>query len=293
MVLRAPFVRWARIKNPSPTSPRTALFYLQTAEGNKVSCALAIRGPTNRITYTAFGVFLDEYHEILPLGGIVQWRFSSMFAQWLDGLLYHSFLLCSEKGVGNAWHLNYVVPASSAQKLPNGLCAYFPANGESTWIVLRHGFRAWPVEVINFEFGEGWDNFRDIHALRPEFKLVMSCELNLHTACLPSAIAKQQTMLKFGFWYLPGQTLRLECEARLNEVFQVFDLEDMVIHMADRSWEIKIQNLKLDVAEFNQFWSALDMEFLDYLLIILLPNAEFQVIVFDTSDEIEKIYAWF
>ncbi|KAI8531347.1 hypothetical protein RHMOL_Rhmol11G0129500 [Rhododendron molle] len=291
MVLRVPFVRWARIKNPSPTSPRAALLYLQTAEGTKVSCALAIRGPKNRITYTAFGAFLDEYRQILPLGAVTQWRFSSMFAQWLDGLLYHSFLLCTEEGVSNAWHLNCVAAASSCQKLPNGLRACFPADGASTWIIHRHGFRAWLVEVINFEFCEGWDTFRDDHALRPEFKLIMSS--NLRTACLPSAIAKHRTMLKFGFWYLPGQILRLECEARLNKVFGVFALEDIVIHMANRTWEIKVQDLKLDVTEFDQFWHALDMELLDYLLIIMLPDAEFQVIVFDTSDEIEKICAWF
>ncbi|KAF7129346.1 hypothetical protein RHSIM_Rhsim10G0059000 [Rhododendron simsii] len=324
MVLRAPFVRWACIKNPSPTSPRAALFYLETAEGNRVSCALAIRGPTNRITYTALGAFVDEYHEILPLGGVVRWRFRSIFGQWLDGLLYHSFLLCSEEGVNNAWHLNYVVPAETA-KWPSCL---LPADGTSTWIVLRHGFRAWPVEIINFEFCEGWDTFCKVHALHVEFKVIMSCErkwifhtaiidqndrelvfqwsgpnpqwrefhappVNLRTACLPSAVAKQQTMLKFGFWYLPGQMLRVECEALLNEVFHVFDLEDMVIHMADRTWEIKIQDLKLDVAEFEQFWSALNMQLLDYLLIIMLPNAEFQVIVFDTDNEIEKMYAWF
>ncbi|KAI8572005.1 hypothetical protein RHMOL_Rhmol01G0165100 [Rhododendron molle] len=84
-----------------------------------------------------------------------------------------------------------------------------------------------------------------------------------------------------------------ECEARLNEGFHVFDLEDMVIHMACSTWEIKIQDLKVDVAEFDQFWAALNMELLDYLLIIILPNAEFQVNVFNTNDEIENIYAWF
>lgn len=71
-------------------------------------------------------------------------------------------------------------------------------------------------------------------------------------------------------------------------MFHVFDLEDMVIHMADRTWEIAIQDLKLDAAEFDQFWAALNMELLDYLLIIMLRNAEFQVIAFDTNDEIEK-----
>lgn len=67
----------------------------------------------------------------------------------------------------------------------------------------------------------------------------------------------------------------------------------MVIHMANRTWEVAIHNLQLDVDEFNQFWNALNMELLDYLFIIMLLTAEFYVVVFDTTDEIEKIYTWF
>lgn len=72
----------------------------------------------------------------------------------------------------------------SFQKLPIGLRKYFPANGASTWIVLRHGFRAWPVEVVNFEFREGWDTFRQVHHLKTGFKVTMSCERKwiFHTA---------------------------------------------------------------------------------------------------------------
>lgn len=76
-------------------------------------------------------------------------------------------------------------------------------------------------------------------------------------------------------------------------MFEVFDLEDMIIHMGNRTWEVAIQNLKLDVDEFNEFWNALNMELLDYILIIMLPTAEFYAVVFDTSNEAEKVYSWF
>lgn len=81
MNLRAPFVRWACLKNPSITSRRTTLFYLQTAQGEKFSCALAIRSPKNRITYKAFGSFLDDCREILPVGSAKECRFGAMLAQ--------------------------------------------------------------------------------------------------------------------------------------------------------------------------------------------------------------------
>lgn len=67
----------------------------------------------------------------------------------------------------------------------------------------------------------------------------------------------------------------------------------MVIHMGNRTWEVAIHNLQLDVDEFNEFWNALDMELLDYLVIIMLPTTEFCSVVFDTTNEIEKIYTWF
>lgn len=70
------------------------------------------------------------------------------------------------------------------QKLPIAFRKYFPGNGASTWIVLRHGFRAWPVEVVDFELHEGWDTFREVHHLATEFKVAMSCECKwiFHTA---------------------------------------------------------------------------------------------------------------
>lgn len=99
MILHAPFVRRGHVQNPHIASPRTTLFYLENAQGEKFSCALAVRGPKNRVTYKAFDSFLDDYCEILPLGNAKQWRFRAMLAQWMDGIIYHSFLWCSKQGI--------------------------------------------------------------------------------------------------------------------------------------------------------------------------------------------------
>lgn len=65
---------------------------------------------------------------------------------------------------------------SSFQASPNGLCNYFPGGGVSTWILIRHGFRAWPIEVVNFQFGESWDTFSETHNLKSGFK--SPCDVN-------------------------------------------------------------------------------------------------------------------
>ncbi|KAI8555372.1 hypothetical protein RHMOL_Rhmol05G0169900 [Rhododendron molle] len=152
----------------------------------------------------------------------------------MDGIIYHSFLRYNEEGVSNAWHLNYIGPADSAQALPNDLRNYFPGGGVSTWILIRHGFRVWPIEVVNFQFGEGLDTFSETYNLKFGIKITMPCQqkwifhtaifdesdqelvyrwaspnlqwrefhdppVNLRTACFPFTFGKELTMLKFGF----------------------------------------------------------------------------------------------
>ncbi|KAF7119306.1 hypothetical protein RHSIM_Rhsim13G0221100 [Rhododendron simsii] len=298
MVVHVPFVHWAHVKNPALASLITAVFYLQTAGGQRVVCALALRDERNRITYRAFDNFLEDYRQILPLGGAIQWNFGCLL---LHGymMLYTIRSFGSVKKhirvcVSRTWHLKYVGPADSTERLPRGLCHCFPANGASTWILLRHGSRASPVKIVNFKFGEGWDTFCEVHKLKVGFKVTMVCEqswifhtaifdendqelvyqwpgpnlqcrefhappghcaylfnqlsvgnkvwllcfislfwvlhdcgnpfapfascsvVNLRTACLPSATVQPQTVLKFGYRYVPGRQLRVECETRLS-----------------------------------------------------------------------------
>lgn len=49
-----------------------------------------------------------------------------------------------------------------------------------------HGYRIWPVEVIDQRFGDGWDKFRSVHQLKPGFKVIFACERKwiFHTVIL-------------------------------------------------------------------------------------------------------------
>ncbi|KAG5553924.1 hypothetical protein RHGRI_011704 [Rhododendron griersonianum] len=116
---------------------------------------------------------------------------------------------------------------------------------------------------------------------------------NLRTASLPSAFVAQHTVLEFGYFHLPRHQLRNEFETRLEQAFEVLGLEQIVIRMANRTWTIPIENLYLNVEAFNQFVDALNLQFLDYLMVAMLPTVKFRVVVFHGQNDSERIYDWF
>ncbi|XP_058225519.1 uncharacterized protein LOC131334497 [Rhododendron vialii] len=67
-----------------------------------------------------------------------------------------------------------------------------------------------------------------------------------------------------------------EFETRLEQAFEVLGLEQMMIRMANRSWTIPIENLYLNVEAFNQFVDASSLQFLDYLMVPVLPTVIFR-----------------
>ncbi|KAI8572241.1 hypothetical protein RHMOL_Rhmol01G0182500 [Rhododendron molle] len=72
---------------------------------------------------------------------------------------------------------SYFCPGfSSPQSLPHLLLQYLHADGSTTWILLRHGSRVWPVEVINHRFGDGWDTFRSVHGLGVDYRIILAWE---------------------------------------------------------------------------------------------------------------------
>lgn len=123
------------------------------------------------MTYRPFDSFLQDYRTVLPSSRALEWNFRFQLAAWLDGIVYYSFLQYSEEGVGSCWHFTCVHPAGVAQRLPQGLWRYFLSCGSTKWILVVHGYRIWPVEVIDQRFGDGWDKFRSVHQLKPGFKV--------------------------------------------------------------------------------------------------------------------------
>lgn len=84
-----------------------------------------------------------------------------------------------------------------------------------------------------------------------------------------------------------------EFEAQLKAVFKMLSLEQLVLRMANRTWTIHIEDWKLNVQQFNQFAATLHVQFLNHVMVTMLPNIEFVVIVFDGRYDNERIYDWF
>ncbi|KAI8543778.1 hypothetical protein RHMOL_Rhmol08G0244800 [Rhododendron molle] len=211
MVVDAPFVRWDIIRHDSAGSTRAGVYYLETAQGDRVVCAVAIPCEGNRMTYRPYDSFLEDYRAVLPSARVLEWNFRFQLAKWLDGILYYSFLQYSEEA--------------------------------------------------------------------------------LRTSCLPSCISSEGTVLQFGHLHLPIVQLRLDFEVRLKEAFQEFDLEEMVIKMGHRVWNVPINDLQLDAEVFDEFLDALDLSYLDFLLVLMLPTLEFQVVVFPMDYDVDRIYS--
>ncbi|KAF7137816.1 hypothetical protein RHSIM_Rhsim07G0148600 [Rhododendron simsii] len=153
--------------------------------------------------YRPLDSFLEDYRTLLPSGSALEWNFRFQLAAWLDGIVYYSFLqysqegtcaaslvLCKELihsiGIGSFWHFACVGPDDVAQRLPLGPRWHFLASSSTTWILVLHGYRIWSIEVIDQRFGDGWDKFRAVHQLKPEFKVIFACERKwiFHTVIL-------------------------------------------------------------------------------------------------------------
>lgn len=70
-------------------------------------------------------------------------------------------------------------------------------------------------------------------------------------------------------------------------------LEQMVVRMANRTWTIRILDYKLSMQQFNQFAVALHLQFLNHVMVTMLPTVEFVVIVIDGRYDSERVYDWF
>lgn len=63
--------------------------------------------------------------------------------------------------------------------------------------------------------------------------------------------------------------------------------------MANRTCAVPIDNLYLDAQTNTDFLAVLQLEFLDYLVVIMLPTAEFHVVVIREDTDVEKLYVWY
>lgn len=92
MVVDVPFRHWASLQNPWPESPRRTLYYLETAEGQHIIAAIAIRTCGDQFVYQSYDGFVQESQNTLPLGHVFVWNYSFQLHALLDDSVCHSFV---------------------------------------------------------------------------------------------------------------------------------------------------------------------------------------------------------
>ncbi|KAI8573182.1 hypothetical protein RHMOL_Rhmol01G0258800 [Rhododendron molle] len=264
--------------------------------GQRVIAAFAVHGADNRMVYQPFHEFVEDYQGVFNLGHVTQWNYGFQLNALLDDLVYHSFVRGYRVLFSNTSLPMVQVPgfsSSMARKLDG--CE------------------------LSFDWSGPAGRWQD---LPPPSG-------NLRTACLPSVLVDSHAVLKFIYFNVYGPDLRSVCSAsllamfttfhcvlhlesystvltsvcsfsphqefnfRLRHVFEMLELEQMEIKMGSRTWIIPVQNLQVNVEAFNQFAAALFVQFLNHVMVVMLPTVEFHVIVFDGRYDSERVYGWF
>lgn len=329
MALNVPFVNW--VYNPiDPESPRSGGAYqMNTGEGRSEIIALAINTGGDHLYYNALPSFIQNYGGIIPLGNDVRWNIKRCFVAWMESIIDHSFLHHSLAGVENCWFMKDVSAYSltTLTTIPIGFRNTFNGDNQTIWILLKHGKKAWPVQVINNVFFTGWASFRKAHALRPNFRLVFATErkwifnvfilnennvevqfpwsqpnpawvnlfpipVGLVTSCIPSVFANQQSSKKFGHQYVASNHVAPVFQGQLNDLIHENPTQQLTIKVGNFVWVVPVYNGYLHYPTLEQFIDNLDLDTLDYLFVSVSGDMELTIIVFDYYC-IEKVYEWF
>ncbi|XP_058200387.1 uncharacterized protein LOC131315260 [Rhododendron vialii] len=115
----------------------------------------------------------------------------------------------------------------------------------------------------------------------------------LQTTCLPSLVTAHNAVVNFFISTCIALSYKMNLRLASNMPSRCLALEQMVIRMAACTWTIPIQGLHLNVGAFNEFAASLNSQFLNHIMVVMLPTVEFWVIVFDGHYDSERIYAWF
>ncbi|KAI8543769.1 hypothetical protein RHMOL_Rhmol08G0244000 [Rhododendron molle] len=254
MVVRVPFHRWVHVEHRSLQPVHGGFYCLLPIQGRRVIAVVARYRHPGQLECKAFSLFVREYAELLGLGDNLIWAVRDDLVKWLDALVHNSFMRHSTPG----------------------LRASFEGIGRTTWILIKHGCKAWPIEVVDGMMQNGWREFRTAHALTTNYRLILTCERRW----IFNAIILDQNDLEVSYdWTM-----------LLNEHWR--ELHGLQVQMGNRTWSISLNNGDLNDAMFNQLLDALQLQLFDYVFITMLPNLTVRIIVLHATTDRERIYDW-
>ncbi|XP_058187675.1 uncharacterized protein LOC131304450 [Rhododendron vialii] len=179
MVVPVPFRRWVHVKHRNPQNLHGGFYCLLPIRGQRVIAAVARYRHGGQLEYKAYSMFVREYRDVLGLGDNLIWAVRDDLVKWLDALVHNSFVRYSTPDVDRCWYvkrISQLLVFAPTMLLPQGLQSSFEGIGRSTWILLRHGSKAWPIQVVDAVMRNGWREFRTTHGITSNYKLILMCE---------------------------------------------------------------------------------------------------------------------
>ncbi|KAG5552504.1 hypothetical protein RHGRI_010553 [Rhododendron griersonianum] len=179
MVLHVPFRRWVHVRHRNPQALHGGFYCLLPVQGRRVIAAVARYRRPGQLEYKAFSIFVREYADMLGLGENLIWAVRDDLVKWLDALVHNSFMRHSTPGVERCWyikHMSQLYVFAPTMLLPQGLRASFEGIRRTTWILIRHGCKAWPIQVVDGVMRNGWREFRTAHAMTTNYRLILACQ---------------------------------------------------------------------------------------------------------------------
>lgn len=269
---------------------------------------------------------MRTYGAEFPLGTIEEWDDYAKFTRWIESVMYYSFLRSSIGGVPRCWFLKRLSSLYSPEGLPVGLEGFFPAENVTTWIVIRHGYRVWPILVVGrMMFNNSWNDFCRVHNLRIGCRVVFGCERrwvfntflfdengkemtyawtnpydplqqlhpvpdHLRTACFPSMFEHEASLVRFLCEYTTENSLRLAFASFLAEYIEDLKVEALVFKAANRRWTLQVtDDGGFDPVAFSTLCDDLFLHPFDFVMVGVCFDESVRIIIFRSNDGSEKI----
>lgn len=80
----------------------------------------------------------------------------------------------------------------------------------------------------------------------------------------------------------------------MHDLIESYNLKEITFIIGKKkTWVVQIEEMAIHGLTFAQFVMGLELQPLDYMMVVVSYDLEFRVIVLNLREECEKLYQWF
>ncbi|KAG5557458.1 hypothetical protein RHGRI_007635 [Rhododendron griersonianum] len=324
-IIDFPFVRCFPKHNRRTDRTAGSVYYLANYAGDIEKVAFSLLADDNTVVYKACADFREKYY-VFPIGSTRVWNSEEAMLTYADKMIWFSFLFRSRESMyydlldmflpdwderfGNESKSSLWILLRNQGKiwLVHVIHNQFGEGWADFWDShkLRRGFkiifgceRSWIFDVvvlmINLE-----PLYYDWSTITHEFQEAsimpfviddLGTPRHLRTSCFPSMMSTKERIMQFGYDCGSGKCIFKVFGKRFRDFCHDARVDEVFIQMRNKRWAVPRINNRIDRASLALFFNALNLQSLDFLLVIAFDAKDMNVIVF-TADGIERVYHW-